>query len=701
MSLTNSPIWFGSGATGGDFYGYEINDSLRFNDNDSAYLNRTPSTASNRKTWTFSAWIKLCSLTQGERGIIFQSNYGGPTIYQDSGLRFAHAWDPAGTDYIRETVAIFRDPSAWYHVVWWCDTTQAGTRWKIYVNGVEQSLQTPSGNNGEPAQNTDLNINSANSHTIGNFIGNYFDGYMAEVNFIDGQALDATSFGETKSGVWIPKSYGGSYGTNGFYLDFSNNSTATNLGLDSSGNSNNWSVNGIATTDQMIDTPTNNFATLNSIHTDNTITLSEGNLKIVHGYDSGVGTTFGFNPSDATGYYAEFYKIVGSYGEIGIAPTDISDLSKPATTGKNGYMLYLSTGQKANNGSYTAYGSTVTAGDIVSVAVKDGKIWWGVNGVWIASGDPENGTNPAFSGISGEYFFIQAYDTNAGTALQTIANFGQDSTFAGTITAGGNSDGNGIGDFKYSVPSGYLALCSANLPEPVVGPLGGSISTENFNTLLWTGNGSNPRTLSGLDFTADFIWHKSRSSASMSSHAIQDVVRGFDTNNNLYTNLTASETDYPNRGVINSVSSTGYTVNENASDYSTADGLNENSQTFVSWNWKAGGTAVSNTDGSITSQVSANVDAGFSIVSYTGNATTNATIGHGLGVAPDFIIHKNRSVVDDWSVWSSALPNTTGYKLILNLTSAQQTTSNYPTLPTSSVFYVGAIYNLTLYLPLP
>jgi hypothetical protein len=210
---------------------------------------------------------------------------------------------------------------------------------------------------------------------------------------------------------------------------------------------------------------------------------------------------------------------------------------------------------------------------------------------------------------------------------------------------------------------------------------------------LWTGNGSNPRTLSGLDFAADFIWHKSRSNASMSSHAIQDSVRGFDTNNNLYTNLTGSETAYPNRGVINSVSSTGYTVNENASDYSTADGLNENSQTFVSWNWKAG-TSFSNSAGSngatIASSGSVNTDAGFSIVSYVGNATTNATIGHGLGVAPDFIIHKNRSVVDDWSVWSSALPNTTGYKLYLNSTSAQQATSNYPTLPTSSVFYVGA-----------
>jgi len=632
MSLTNSPYWFGGGVDG--FYPTQINDSLRFDDGSSAYLNRTPASAGNRKTWTFSAWIKLSSFSQGERGTIFQSNYGGPTIYQDSGLRFAHAWDPAGTDYIRETVGLFRDPSAWYHVVWWCDTTQAGTRWKIYVNGTEQTLQTPSGNNGEPAQNTDLNINSTNTHTIGNFIGNYFDGYMAEVNFIDGQALDASSFGEAKDGTWIPKSYSGSYGTNGFHLEFNGNSN------DTSGNSNNWTANNISAHDYVPDSPTNNFATFNPLD-GNATSYSEGNLRFVGdtggSYWRGGISTFGV---DSGKWYWEMYAIDGEWANVGIMPSADQRGQITPTTNID-YLLnarrYIKDGTKSigtgSNRTTSSYGASWTTGDIISVALDmdAGTIVFYKNG-------SSQGT--AFTGISG----VQHPHATGILSGSTIANFGQDSTFAGNTTAGGNADGNGVGDFKYSVPSGFLALCSANLPEPTI-----IDASENFNTLTWTGNGSNPRTLSGLDFAADFIWHKSRSNASMSSHAIQDVVRGFDTNNNLYTNLTGSQSAYPNRGVINSVSSTGYTVNENASDYSTADGLNENNQTFVSWNWKAGGTAVSNDDGSITTQVSANTDAGFSIFATTSNPTdTLQTYGHGLNQAPELVFIKTLDSSQGW-----------------------------------------------------
>ena len=223
------------------------------------HLKRTPTSTGNRKVWTFSCWIKLASLTQGERNILFGpagSVLGGVTVYQDSGLRFAHAYDPSGTDNIRETVALYRDPSAWYHVVWWCDTTQVGTRWRIYVNGVEQTLETPSVANGEPAQNIDLPINAKDAHYLGgNPTYGYFSGKMADVFMVDGQALTPDVFGfykegkgyisagstqatDFRPGQWVPKAprvikseinRRGGFGVNGYYLPMND---STNFGAD-------------------------------------------------------------------------------------------------------------------------------------------------------------------------------------------------------------------------------------------------------------------------------------------------------------------------------------------------------------------------------------------------------------------------------------------------------------------------------------
>ena len=673
MSLTNSPIWFGSGATGGGFYDYEIDNSLRFNDDDSAYLSRIPSSASNRKTWTFSAWIKLGSLSQGERGIIFQSNvgldYGGPTIYQDSGLRFAHAWDPSGTDYIRETVSLFRDTSAWYHVVWWCDTTQAGTRWKIYVNGTEQTLQTPSGNNGEPAQNTDLNINSTNTHTIGNFLGNYFDGYMAEVNFIDGQALDATNFGETKSGVWIPKAYGGSYGTNGFYIDFSNNSTATNLGLDSSGNSNNWSVNNIATTDQMIDTPTNNFATWNPIwkyvSTESwgqTGTTLEGNLRwngnSGNEVQSGIAATFQL-PTTGKWYW------------------ECIATSEPSTS-----ISWLGIIDEDTNVVKTASNTlTFGTGDIINLAfdADNQRMYFGKNGTFGAGQDPTNPTDGTSATGSGYLPYCAGNKGTGGSDPQFTANFGQDSTFAGATSAGGNTDANGVGDFKYSVPSSYLALCTANLPEPTIVD-----GTENFNTVLYTGNDST-QSITGVGFQPDLVWIKQRSVPDR-AHRLNDSVRG--ANKQLYSNLTNAEGTATDE--LTSFDSDGFSLG-------SANGVN-GIDTYVGWNWKAG-TSFSNSAGSngatIASSGSVNTDAGFSIVSYVGTGVAG-TVYHGLTSTPEFITIKDRDYPTGrpWGSYHFKLnngvnPEDERIQLNENTGETNDTFIFNSTAPTSNVFSLG------------
>jgi len=694
MSLTNSPIWFGSGATGGGFYDYEINDSLRFNDNDSAYLNRTPASAGNRTTWTWSGWVKRGNL--GGTQAIFSTATTNDVIYLNVNNELVFYTTQMVTALT--PLNLFRDTSAWYHFVFVWDTTNVtqADRTRIYLNGERLAV----GTGAQAALNATSGFNNNVVHGIGYapYVGSYYlDGYLSDINFIDGQALDPTSFGETKSGVWIPKAYGGSYGTNGFHLDFSDNSTATNLGLDSSGNSNNFSVNNIATTDQMIDTPTNNFATLTPLVVSSSITLAEGNLKATTTSTSASHQAYSAMNIPTSGkWYFECYAILPRADDLEFG---ISEIPSPDDRNANHLttMLYDASPDAcailntlANNllirqqgGSATlASGISGSTGDIYQIAFDcdTGKVFLGRNNTYYrvgaADGDPASGTNPSKTITANKEYCIGLSCYGGNGAGGGIINYGQDSTFAGNTTAGGNSDANGVGDFKYSVPSGYLALCSANLSEPVVGPLGNSLSDENFNTVLYTGNGSS-RSITGVGFQPDWVWGKARNHGY--SHWLYDSVRGAE--KIIRSDLTSAE----------GTQSQGLTAfNADGFSLGTTDDHNENTKTFVAWNWKAGGTAVSNTDGSITSQVSANVDAGFSIVSYTGNATTNATIGHGLGVAPDFIIHKNRSVVDDWSVWSSALPNTTGYKLILNLTSAQQTTSNYPTLPTSSVFYVGA-----------
>ena len=414
---------------------------------------------------------------------------------------------------------------------------------------------------------------------------------------------------------------------------------------------------------------------------DTSVVYSEGNLQAINSTSTSR-RTYSTIAVKSGKWYFEYY-----VNAIGSSTTNAFGVQQATDVWADGLRAYRANGDYFNGTGWASYGATFTTGDIISFAVD------------YDSDTIEFFKNNVSQGQKTSVGFDTSYDyvalINLVSSFKATANFGQDSTFAGGTTAGGNADGNGVGDFKHPVPSGFLALATANLPEPTI-----IDASEYFNTILWTGNGSNPRTLSGLDFAADFIWHKSRSNASMSSHAIQDSVRGFNTNNNLYTNLTGSETDYPNRGVINSVSSTGFTFNQNASDYSTADGLNENNQTFVAWNWKAG-TAFSNSAGSngatIASSGSVNTDAGFSIVSFNFQSTGNQTIGHSLGVQPSMIIMKSRdSSADAWWVYHESI----GASNYLRLNSVNQKTTNsgvWSTTPTNQVFTIGSLMTTSNY----
>ena len=423
----------------------------------------------NRKTWTWSGWIKRGSGLGGDHALFSTGTY--PDLFQfifnapDDCLRALNY--ESGTDNLDiYTNARYRDINGWYHIVLAVDTTQATSsdRAKLYVNGDQvTSLQAST----YPSQNTDLKINLAQAHSVGYRVGNsdqYFDGSMAHVHFIDGTAYDADTFGETDAttGIWKPK-FGPSvtYGTNGFFLKFENSGA---FGTDSSGNSNNFTVNGTMT--QNIDTPSNVFATMNPL--DNYYsqgTFSNGNCTYTSNASYYTYNTATFGVSSGKWYWETKLSTANSDNASGIS-------SYPSLAGtdylgsKNYHYNYRSAdGKIYNNAVGTTYGSTYTTNDIIGFALDldNNKFYVSKNGTWQNSADPSAGTNGFSisnpSSFSGNYFPSFGQQTNVSNTWET--NFGNP-TF--TISSG-NSDGNGFGNFEYAPPTNYFSLCSSNLAE--------------------------------------------------------------------------------------------------------------------------------------------------------------------------------------------------------------------------------------------
>jgi hypothetical protein len=710
-----STTWMSNPST--EFFGHEITNSCRFNDNDSAYLNITPSSAGNVDTWTFSAWVKVGNTVNGPQGIFYAStgietNSNSTVIYFNDGgiLKIRQVNSDSQTVSVASN-AVFRDPSAWYHIVVACDTTQ-GTdtnRIKLYVNGVQiTSLSSTT----YPSQNADTFINSANIHVIGKYpaSGNYYwDGYMAEVNLIDGLQLTPSSFGEFKNDIWIPKDTSGlTFGDEGFRLEFKQSGVGTagtsTIGADTSGNTNHLTSSGLAVNDQVPDSPTNNFSTLNPLMNDPSylVTLSEGNLHAAqtNKYFSGCSS---FVMSKAIGgkWYFEASSITdGNFPIISVVQlvtTTSPTLANGAGLAPQRYAYHGYDGARRSpsnsgvgtldgSGSYrseSGWGSTFNQ-DIMSVALDmdNMKVWFAKNGTYQGSGDPAGDANSAFSSLDDEdYVFWLEDGAGADNRDSTwIANFGQDSSFAGTETAQGNADANGIGDFYYAPPSGFLALCTANLPDPVtaIDPAKGGSPQDFFNTIIWSGTGSS----NALDvgFQPDFTWIKRRNGTQ--SHNLENSVIG--ATKFLISNTTAAE--QTDSSILASFDTNGITVGDNS--WSNASG-----GTYVGWNWKAG-TAFSNDAsatgvGSIDSAGSVNTDVGFGIISYTGNGSNGATVAHGLGVSPDMIIAKTRDSAENWQVFHSALGGTK--RLYFNLTNGEADTAEAwnDTNPSATVITLG------------
>ena len=672
-----NPLLLKSAAAAGPV---QIERSLRFNSSDSAFLSRTPASAGNRKTFTFAFWYKRSNISTSVEQAVFTTN----TTYD--GIRFENNTDKlrfflngaASADLT--TTQVFRDASAWYHFVISVDTTQstASNRVKIYVNGSQiTTFDTAT----YPAQNYDCSYNSTNQHVIGyspTAGTHYLNGYLADIYFIDGQALTPSSFTEVSAttGQLIPKAYTGSFGTNGFWLKFSDNSaaTATTLGKDYSGNSNNWTPNNLSVTagagnDSLVDTPTSygtdtgaggevrgNYAVINSVST--ALTISDGNLKW-----TGAGST----PKNAQvsialpsgKWYWEFVTVnnTGGGGNLGCGIS--TNLTMPSTVepGNNSYGYELvtsgssSTMYKNNNSSFASF-STYAAGNVwgIAIDIDAGKMWFSKNGTWVSGGNPSAGTTPDFTGIAAPVIpYVYGYNTSD---VGTI-NFGQQA-------------------FTYTAPSGFKALCDTNLPAPVVAK-----PNTVMDAILYSGN-SSTQSITSLAFSPDLVWSKCRNV--VRSHRLSDAVRG--SNRDIYPDVYYSE------GADGSI--TAFTANGFNLDNSTGSQYNTSGETYVSWCWDAGSSTVSNTSGSITSSVRANASAGFSVVGWNyPNGTGASTIGHGLGVKPGMIILKNRDAGTNWIIYHSSIGATKCFRF----TTAAASTESDPwnnTEPTSTVFSIGA-----------
>ena len=868
-----SPQWmYASGEA------FTLDQSLRFNDGDSAYLSKTPASAGNQKTWTWSGWVKRGNISDSDDtlfGVYDGSNQTRIYFLASDKLQLEYYAGSPSTNYYIRTNQLFRDSSAYYHIVAIFDTTQSteANRLQLWVNGERVSSFA---NDEQPTLNFDGWVNDTKPHFIGGGTSDYLDGYLAEVHFIDGTALTPTSFGETGDyGEWKPIEVTGlTYGTNGFYLDFSNATTihtitasggiahsttqekigdtsiyfdgtndylsipnhtdwtfgysdatieawirpdavgdgkvifcdgdaggsagsvlqinadkfrfhlsidgvsnqvdlvgtttlstgtwyhvamvkngdsyklyvdgteeasdswstaypdwstaiqfgdhstrtefegymdeiriskmarytsgftpstsafteddntlllihsdTTNgsttftdssgvtggLGNDAAG-SNHWTTNNLAIADQMVDSPTNNFCTWNPLDMDGT--LAEGNLKGTTGTGAARSIASTIAPSSGKWYIEILTNTV--YGNafcMGLVESafhsSITDWDDKFYS-QSDSVAYHSNGNKGINGTSSSYGATYTDDDIIGMAFD-----LDANTTTLYKNNASQGA--ISKTFDGHYKVIFVSGDSGGSQIGTI-NCGQDSSFAGAKTAQGNQDANSIGDFYYTPPSGYLALCTSNLPAVAVTP------SEHFNTEVYAGDGADGNDVT-VGFQPDFTWIKSKTGSR--DHILVDAIRGV--TKLLVSNTTGAEetgvTDFQ------SFDSNGFTVGTPV----TTGGTNTNTESIVSWNWKANGSGSANTVGDIDSTVSVNTDAGFSIVSYTGDGNSPATIGHGLSKAPELIHIKNRTDVDSWISFTTVIDGSLDY-MYLNLTNAKANLGI--ATPTSTVFSV-------------
>jgi len=625
--------------------GYVIPRSLRFRSSASAYLNRTFGTPTDSTKFTYSKWMK--------RGQLDTLN----TIIRANSTDYIHFSSSATIQLVLSNVTqltttpVFRDPSAWGHFVVSYNNA-ASPKWNLYWNNLNIGTST--------ASNT--TFDTAVSHGIGQDVsgggGKTFDGYFAEINFVDGQALTPTSFGATSAttGVWAPIKYTGTYGANGFHLDFNSYATTAALGTDTSGNGNTWTVNNCsvtagATYDSMIDVPTvgttgSNYCVWNPVSGLGG-TFSDGNLKSATG--TSTQPTLGTFQLPITGkWYWEVTVDTVAEMSIGINTLPFSSSTRTVYYRAGGASAGIYIEGTANAFAAASY----TNADVISVAYNAdaSQITWYKNNT--QQGGP-------FTLTSLANLFPYLIQTSGAGSCTGVVNFGQQG-------------------FKYTPPTGYSALNTYNLPTPSI-----LIGAAHMAATTYTGTGASltvANTVNSTSFQPDLVWVKGRTAITgATDHAWYDSVRGVQ--KQLESNTTTAETTETTG--LTAFGSTGFTVGALAQ-------MNTITTAYIGWQWKGSGTTVSNTSGTITSTVCVNPTAGFSVLTYTGVGATR-TIGHSLGVAPAMVITKNKSSATSWRIYhafSNATPQ--NYVLYFDTSAATaETAFMNNTAPTSAVFTAG------------
>lgn len=624
--------------TGADFYPHKIDQSCRFNDDDSATIHLAAPTDGNQKTRTFSCWVKRCNLGINS-AIVEADGTGGyrEVIWFNTNDKLN--WQfmiNANTQFLLTTEQVFRDVGSWYHLVFTLDTTLVASadHTTIYCNGEEITNWTTLTQLSAQNVDTDLFFESTIQTTFGKYTAaaTYGDMYLSEVQVIEGQALTPDEFGESKYGIWIPKKYTGSYGTNGFHLDFADSAA---LGNDVSGNNNDYATSGLAANDQVLDSPTNNYPIGNHLVRNIKFTYSDGNLTVKQTDAAGAWTSFygsGLLPLTKGKWYWEVTEL-GLNCSIGIA--DSEDIYNSVSTylgARNNDYGYVHTGNVYNGilGGQ-AYGNGYLLNDVIGVMLDlDNK----------TLSFTENGVDQgiAFSNLSGS--FVPGFSTYALNDEVDI-NFGQLS-------------------FAYTLPTGYKPLCSSNILTPNI-----KDSATGFDVVLYEGNAT-VRDITDLNFdisAGGLVWIKNRDAAD--EHKLIDTVRGA-------TKELSSDSI-----VVESTDANGLTafLSNGFSLGTGANGYNDNLESFVAWCFRKGSKY------------------GFDIQPYTGTGVAH-TINHNLGSVPELMIIKNLDGIVNWNVYHHYALNKTDPETdygVLNLTSAWADTNTVwnDTAPTSTQFTVG------------
>jgi len=636
-----------------------ISKSLIFDRASTPYLARTPSSTGNAKTFTFSCWFKKGNIDTSDNTNLPLLNAKGTsneetflTIGGDEKIRFDHLNSSGSTRLAARSLRTLEDRSKWYHIVLRVDTTQSDSdKIRIYIDGDLISIENTTYNDNEDtAMNTSSKAMQIGRHTTTSAYGDF---YIAEVNHCDGQSLAPSTFGltDTSTGRWIPKSLGSiTYGTNGFRMQFANSAGQT-IGDDTSGNTNDFTVNNIATTDIVTDSPTQNFATGFHNQSDNgTLTMSEGNLRAAQGSGtsdmSTMRSTLTLDPNDPNLYYCEV-KVITEQGGNGIT-AGISDVradgvKMSSSTLKFGvgtnymfacdtYVVIEQNGADAGTGNDSTRNPEFTDGDYIGIAFQAGKVWIAKNNTWSNSGNPTNGTGYLVDLPKDTlYRFVNGQYGPSGGCISEI-NFGQKS-------------------FNYTPPTGAKNLQQDNLPS------------------------------AGKDF-ADLVWIKNRDATD--NHQVYDSTRG--PQKDIHSNALATESTTTDG--LQKFLNGGFAIEDDVS-------VNTVGESYVAWNWHAaGGTTSANSDGSgatLASTIQANQTAGFSIVTYTGDATAGRKVAHGLSQAPEWLWIQSRSLSTGGKIYhhkNTAAP-ATDYLALTGTDATFDSAWLNDTAPDSSCFTIG------------